>query len=162
MTIEERRQKIESYGNAYVQLTEALRQFPKEMWMFKPSPDRWSVHEILVHLADSEANAFVKCRKLIAEPGKSVMAYDQDIWSKALHYHDQSTEDALELFKLLRLTTYKLIKSLPESVWSNSTGRMENESVTLGEWLDLYERHIPQHINQMRKIYDEWKKKHQK
>ena len=115
----------------------------------------------LIHLADSEANAFVKCRKLIAEPGKSVMAYDQDIWSKALHYHDQSIEDALEVFKLLRLTTYKLIKSLPESVWSNAVGHMENESVTLDEWLELYEAHIPEHINQMRKNYDEWRKKHQ-
>jgi hypothetical protein len=161
MTTEERRQKIESFGNAYVQLTEALRQFPKEMWLFKPSPDRWSIHEILIHLADSEANSFVKCRKLIAEPGKSVMAYDQDIWSKALHYHDQSIEDALEVFKLLRLTTYKIIKSLPESAWSNSVGHMENESVTLDDWLELYEAHIPGHINQMRKNYDEWRKKYQ-
>ncbi len=158
MTTEQRMQKIESYGNAYIQLTEALKQFPKEMWLFKPSPNRWSIHEILIHLADSESNAFVKCRKLIAEPGKSIMAYNQEIWSKALHYHDQSIENALQLFKLLRVTTYKLIKSLPESVWSKSVGHMENESVTLDDWLELYEAHIPGHINQMRKNYDEWRR----
>ncbi|KAB2834590.1 MAG: DinB family protein, partial [Candidatus Brocadia sp.] len=130
MTREERMQKIESYGNGYVQLTEALKQFPKEMWLFKPSPDRWSIHEIIMHIADSEANAYVKCRKLIAEPGKPISAYDQDKWSAAFHYQDQSTEEALELFRRLRLSSHKLIKALPEPVWLKSVSSQENETVT--------------------------------
>ncbi len=162
MTNEERMQRVESYGKGYIQLTEALKQFPKEMWTFKPSPDRWSIHEIIIHIADSEANAYVKCRKLIAEPGTAVVAYDQDKWSAAFRYQEQSTEDALELFRMLRLASYKLIKSLPEPVWSSSAGPMESETVTLGDWLRVYEEHIPSHINQMRKRYDEWGKKHLK
>ena len=39
MIVEERLQKIESYGNAYAQLVEALEQFPQEMWQFKPFPE---------------------------------------------------------------------------------------------------------------------------
>lgn len=159
MTKEERMQKIESYGKGYVQLTEALKQFPREMWSFKPLPDRWSIHEIIIHIADSEANAYVKCRKLIAEPGKSIAAYDQDKWSAAFHYQDQSTEAALELFRRLRLSSYNLIKTLPEPVWLKSVGSQENKTVTLDDWLEVYEQHIPGHINQMKKRYDEWRKK---
>lgn len=159
MTREERMQKIESYGKGYALLTEALKQFPREMWLFKPSPDRWSIHEILIHIADSEANAYVKCRKLIAEPGKPIVAYDQDKWSAAFYYQDQSTEEALELFRRLRLSSYKLIKALPEPVWLNAAGCMENETVTLNNWLDVYEQHIPGHINQMQKRHDEWRKR---
>lgn len=159
MTREERMQKIESYGKGYALLTEALKQFPREMWLFKPSPDRWSIHEILIHIADSEANAYVKCRKLIAEPGKPIAAYDQDKWSAAFYYQDQSTEEALELFRRLRLSSYKLIKALPEPVWLNAAGCMENEAVTLDNWLDVYEQHIPGHINQMQKRHDEWRKR---
>jgi len=66
MTKETRDQKIERYKNGYSELVNALKEFPGEMWTFKPSKDRWCIHEILVHIADSEANAFVKCRKLIA------------------------------------------------------------------------------------------------
>ncbi|MEP9412404.1 MAG: DinB family protein [Candidatus Brocadia sp.] len=160
MTRNERMQKIESYGKGYVQLTEALKQFPEEMWSFKPSPDRWSIHEIIIHIADSEANAYIKCRKLIAEPGKSIAAYDQDKWSASFRYQDQSTEEALELFRRLRLASYKLIKALPEPVWLNSAGSMENETVTLDDWLEVYAQHIPGHINQMKKRYDEWRKKY--
>lgn len=103
----------------------------KDLWSFKPSPDRWSIHEIIVHIADSEANAYVNCRKLIAEPGKSIAAYDQDKWAAAFHHQEQSTEDALELFGRHRLSSYKLIKTLPGSVWLNPVGSLENETVTL-------------------------------
>jgi hypothetical protein len=158
VTNQERRQKIESYGTAYNQLVEALQQFPPEVWQFKPSPDRWSIHEIVVHIADSEANSYIRCRRFIAEPGQAVMAYDEMGWAASLRYHDQSPEEALELFKWLRLKSYKLIKSLPEAVWANTVYHPENGIMTLEDWLDIYERHIPDHVTQMRANYEAWLK----
>jgi hypothetical protein len=78
-------------------------------------------------------------------------------WAKALRYHEQSTDDALELFKWLRLTSYRLIRSLPESVWSNTIEHPENGTMTMDDWLDVYERHIPEHIAQMKANYADWK-----
>lgn len=156
MTREERFQKIESYGNAYAQLVDALEQFPKEMWQFKPSPDNWSIHEIVVHITDSEVNSYIRCRRFVAEPGKPVMAYDEELWAALLNYHSQSTEDALVLFKWLRLNTYNLIKVLPESAWSNTVYHPENGIMTLDDWLGVYERHIPAHIEQMQANYQAW------
>ena len=78
------------------------------------------------------------------------MAYDENQWMKELNYADQSTDDALELFKMLRRKTYYLIKTLPESTWSNAVYHPENGTMTRDEWLDIYERHIPEHLDQMR------------
>ena len=156
MTSAERLQKIESYGGAYAELVDALTQFPKEMWRFKPSPERWSIHEIVVHLADSEANSYVRCRRLIAEPGQSVMAYDENRWAEYLRYHDQSTQEALELFKWLRLESYRLIRPLPEPVWSNSVFHPEHGNYTLDDWLVIYERHVREHVRQMQANYQAW------
>jgi hypothetical protein len=128
------------------------------MWKFKPSPERWSVHEIVIHLADSEVNSYARCRKFIAEPGSSVMAYDQNIWTSSLKYHQQNAQDALKLFRWLRHNTFQLIKSLPESVWSYTVQHPENGLMTMDNWLDVYERHTRGHIGQMKKNYDEWKK----
>ena len=89
MTPSERKRKIESYGKAYDTLVEALQRFPKEMWHFKPK-EGWSIHEILVHITDSEANSFVRCRRLIAEPGSAVLGYDESHWCAALNYKEQS------------------------------------------------------------------------
>ena len=157
MTTQERARRIESYGTAYNQLIEGIKRFPKEMWDVKPSPDDWSIHETIVHITDSEANSYVRCRRFIAEPGETVMAYDENQWMKTLHYDTQSTEDALELFKMLRRNTYYLIKTLPESTWSNTVYHPENGTMTLDDWLDIYERHIPEHLDQMQRVYEAWK-----
>jgi len=157
MTTDGRNRILESYGSAYEQLIAALEELPREMWTFKSSPERWSVHEIIVHIADSEANSFIRCRRFLAEPGSEVMAYDQDKWATALRYHEQSPDDALALFRLLRLTSYNLIKDLPESVWSNTIEHPENGTMTFDDWLHTYERHIPGHVAQMRRNHEEWR-----
>ena len=157
MTHTERLAKIESYGSAHDLLVEALRRFPREMWKFKPAPDRWSVHEIVVHIADSEANSYVRCRRFIAEPGQAAMPYDQDVWTSKLRYHEQSTDDYLELFKWLRKASYDLIKTLPEPAWQAKLTHPEHNDYSFDRWLDIYERHIPGHIAQMQKNYEAWK-----
>jgi hypothetical protein len=156
MTSEERNHKIESYGAAYQRLIAALERFPREMWQFRPSPDRWTIHEIIIHIADSEANSYIRCRRFIAEPGSTVLGYDETKWARDLRYHEQSTDDALELFKWLRHTSYTLIKDLPESAWSNTVNHAENGIMTMSDWLDIYERHIPEHVEQMQSVHEYW------
>ena len=79
----ERLQTIESYSQAYDKLIGALSHFPREMWQYRPALDRWTIHEIIVHIADSEANSYVRCRRLIAEPGSTVMAV-VELWSASV------------------------------------------------------------------------------
>lgn len=158
MTSEERKKKIESYGSAHQKLVSAIGEFPREMWQFRPAPDYWTIHEILVHIADSEANSYFRCRRFVAEPGSMVLGYDESRWARDLHYHDQSPEDAIELFKWLRYKSYTLIKDLPDSVWSNTVNHTEIGVMSMDDWLDTYERHIPEHIEQMRRNYQAWSK----
>lgn len=149
-------QKIESYGSAHAQLITALQEFPQVMWQFRPAAERWTIHEIILHIADSEANSYIRCRRFLAEPGSTVLGYDESRWAQELHYHDQSTADALELFKWLRHQSYMLIRRLPEAVWANTVYHTENGVMTLDEWLDTYERHIPDHVRQMQAVYADW------
>jgi len=152
----ERLQKIESYGQAYDKLVAALPRFPREMWQYRPSSDRWTIHEIIVHIADSEANSYARCRRFIAEPGSTVMAYDEMAWAQRLNYHAQSPEAAIELFRQLRAGSFELIKPLPEETWTNTIIHPESGVMTMDEWLDIYDRHIPDHIAQMQEVYAAW------
>lgn len=156
MTPEERKKRLESYGTAYRELVSSLERFPQDMWQFRPASDRWTIHEIIIHIADSEANSYVRCRRFLAEPGSSVPGYDESGWARELRYHEQSTDDALELFKWLRAKSYALVKDLPESVWSNTVHHSESGVMTLDDWLDTYARHIPEHIEQMQANYRDW------
>lgn len=156
MTQAERVAKIDSYGKAYDLLVQALRRYPRQMWQYRPAADGWTIHEIVVHICDSEANSYIRCRRLVAEPGTTLMAYDEMQWARGLNYHAQSPEDALELFRWLRAKSYTLIRDLDDEVWQHQALHPELGAITLNDWLDIYERHIPEHIAQMEGVYRDW------
>jgi hypothetical protein len=157
MNREERQKLIESYGRGYETLTAAIAEIPREAWHYRGQRDPWTIHEVIVHIADSEANSFVRGRRGIAESGSTVLGYDENVWARALNYEAQSADDAIELFRWLRGNTYKLIRNLPDEVWSNTMEHTDNGTMTLEDWLRTYEDHIPAHVRQMREIYQEWK-----
>ncbi|MBI2757957.1 MAG: DinB family protein [Chloroflexi bacterium] len=160
MDIKERNEKIELYGRGFDLLKAALAQVPQEAMKFKPEPKEWSVHEIIIHLADSESNSALRARKLIVEPGGTLMGYDQDQWAIQLNYHEQGFEDALEILRLARKSTYELLKRQPGEVFTHSIVHPEmNEPYTFEKWISIYSKHIPGHIEQIRNNVKLWREK---
>ncbi len=158
MTSQERHDRLTSYAKAPELLRDALKKFPRDMWNFKPDPNRWSIHEIVVHLTDSEANCYVRCRRFVAEPGTSVMAYDQDKWAEKLNYHAQNLEDALTLFGLLRKSNAAVLKSASREAWETHTiEHPEAGTMSMDRFLEIYERHTLGHIRQMEDNHRLWK-----
>jgi len=147
---------IESYGRAGDELVAAIARYPRDMWQIRVDQDPWTIHEIIIHITDSEANSYVRCRRFIAEPGSDLMAYDENIWVQKLDYHDQSPEGAIELFRQLRKNSYELIRDLPEEIWAHKVFHRENGDMTLNDWLGVYESHVRDHIAQMDAIYQAW------
>jgi len=160
MKREARRILLDSFGHAPHQLFGALRQFPKKMWLYKSSPERWSIHEIILHLADSEAHSYVCCRRFIAEPGSTVFRIDAVRWAGSLGYFHQSTREALEIVRRLRRTTYNLLLSIPEAVWLQTIDHPREGRISLERWLERQAQHIPHHVEQMRENFDLWLKTH--
>jgi hypothetical protein len=156
MSQKTRQQKLAAYAGAYDELVAALQRCPRAMWQFRPAPDGWTIHETIIHITDSEANSFVRCRRLIAEPGSAVMGYDENVWARRLNYHAQSTDDALELFRWLRHASHALVAAQPDSVWSHTIHHSEDGTMTMDDWLDTYARHVIDHIAQMQATYEAW------
>jgi hypothetical protein len=161
MDPQERNEKIELYGKGFDMLVEILKDIPREMWQFKPGSTEWSIHEVIIHLADSETNAALRARKLIVEPGGTLMGYDQAAWATALNYHDQDLQDALDVVRLARKTTYQLLKKQPEDVFDHIVVHPEyTEPYTFENWLDIYSAHIPVHVEQIMNNYKLWRDQH--
>jgi hypothetical protein len=136
----------------------ALSKVPAEAMDFKPAPHKWSVHEVIVHLADSEANAYVRLRKIIAENGSSITVYDQDIWAQELQYASSDLDAALNLFSALRQASVDLLRRTPEIVWAtHAVNHPEKGSYTLDDWLRTYSNHIPGHVKQIERNIEAWR-----
>jgi uncharacterized damage-inducible protein DinB len=158
--VDDRTRKIELYGQGCDLLDAALKKIPRKIWQFKPTKRNWSIHEVLVHLADSETNSYLRCRKAVAEPGEAIMAYDQDKWADALGYHERDVEDARATVRLVRKLTYSFIKALPDAEWDKSYYHPESKrQVKLSEWIGSYAVHIPDHIEQIQRNHAVWKKR---
>ena len=161
MDTKERNEKIELYGRGFDLLKAALAEVPAEAMTFKPEPQEWSVHEIIIHIADSETNAALRARKLIVESGSLLMAYDQDKWANELNYHAQSIEDALEATRIARKTTYELLKTVSEEVFNTHWLKHPEfeDPYTFDKWINIYSGHIPGHVEQIQNNMIAWKNK---
>ncbi len=154
----ERLQRIEAYGVYHKNFTEFLKEFPKEMWKYKPDENHWSIHEILFHLLDTEMNFYIRYRACVAEPNKTLMAFDQEEWARKLNYSQLDAEWAVRGLLWIIQSNYELLKSLPEEAFSRSITHPQKGVMTLDQMVTHYFNHIPHHIEQMRKRHREWKK----
>jgi hypothetical protein len=78
----------------------------------RPAPDKWSVVEILAHLADVEMVTGWRLRSILGAPGTPIQAFDQDAWATAGQYAKRDPRKSLEQFRVLREANLALLKSL--------------------------------------------------
>lgn len=152
----DRTQLLESYKNGAADLQEALAALPSGMWRFKPAPNSWSIHEIAVHLADTEVQSHVRFRTVIAEPSTGIPSYDEYRWSEALDYSSQDIQASLRIISLMRESNHSLLATLPEPLWSNSCLHSVRGIETLDAMVRGYTAHMHQHIAQMKRCFQAW------
>jgi hypothetical protein len=112
---------------------------------------RWSIQEIVLHTADSEAHAYVRVRKALAEPGAALPGYDQDAWVAAIDYRHTGRperERALDLIDLLRRQTAPLLAA-PASSGEAWGIHPQFGHLTLRNLLELYADHSERHLEQI-------------
>src|SRR5260370_8615648 len=93
---------------------------------YTPAPDKWSIRQIMAHLADSELVGAHRLRLVIAQENPTLTALDQDAWPKNLDYAPRKPPQSLETFLRLRAENYDLLKELPESAFERFGSHTEN------------------------------------
>lgn len=119
---------------------------------YSPAPGKWSVRQILCHLADGELVGAARFRGVIAEDNPTIMAYDQDAWAEKLDYRRRKVSQALETFRMVRGETYELLKDLPESAYQRTATHSQRGPLTLLELVRIYAQHADKHARQIREV----------
>jgi hypothetical protein len=151
-----RESRLEQFGDGPRRVAEALEGFPREMWSFRPAAGDWSIHELVIHLADSELHGLARLRKAIAEPGGPVSAWDQEAWPVAIDYLAESPDEALRLFSSLRAIAAAVYQRLAPDDWVKSVEHPEWGAMTVERILDTYAGHVDAHIEQMMAVHRAW------
>jgi hypothetical protein len=152
-----RSRKFNAFAQGADRISQTLKLFSTALWKFKPSKDKWCVGEILWHLADQEANLYVRLRRAIAESGSAVSPYDQNKWSQKLDYSSADFKEALEILRMMRHSSTVLLKRLPPLVWKKTVNHPERGLITVDSLIAMNIWHLEHHLGQMLKRQREWK-----
>jgi len=116
-------------------------------------PGKWSVRQVVQHLADSELVGGFRFRMVLAHDAPELPAYDQDLWADRLRYQDSELATALEDFAMLRALILRVLRrATPEDLKNRVMRHAERGDEPLGYMLRLYAGHDLVHLAQIRRI----------
>ncbi|HWX53388.1 MAG TPA: DinB family protein [Verrucomicrobiae bacterium] len=118
----------------------------------RPAPGKWSVAEILAHLADAEIAIAWRLRQILSSNGTPVQAYDQDSWAATFNYARRDPRRSLEGFRVLRESNLALLKAVPRNLWENHGVHQERGNETVAHVVRMIAGHDLNHIQQVERI----------
>lgn len=143
---------IEKYGLGYKMLREAINGLSEEELRFKPAPDKWSIHQVLIHVADSELVSTQRLKKVLAEEEPLLTSTDQDTWANALGYDQLDREQYLLLFKLLRSSMLPILAQLTTEQIERVGVYADEGRFTFKQLLEYRVAHIRGHLAQIERL----------
>jgi len=124
----------------------------------RPAPDKWSISEILAHLADCEVVTSWRMRQILGAPGTPIQAFDQDSWAAALHYGKRDGRNSLAHFTAMREANLALMKSLSPEQWKHFGMHAERGQESIEHILRLQAGHDLNHLAQIERLVARKKK----
>ncbi|MFN8177452.1 MAG: DinB family protein [bacterium] len=94
-------------------------------------PGKWSLQQVLRHLADTEITYGFRMRMIVAEDRPPILAYDQDLWSERLHYLEGTAAEALDDLAAMRrmnLRFYRRLSAKELARWGMHSERGEESA----------------------------------
>lgn len=118
----------------------------------RPAPGKWSIAEIVAHLADAELVRGYRMRMILGAPGTPIQAFNQEDWVVALHYDKRSVRQSLEEFRALREANLALLKTLQPEQWKQHGVHSERGEETIEIMTRMFAGHDINHIQQIERI----------
>ena len=115
-------------------------------------PGGWSARQVIHHVADSEAQAYARLRRLLAEPpGSIIEGYDEAAWaqSRELGYTELPIEHSLAVFRAVRQASHDVLGRLSEDDLERHGVHSEFGDYSVATWLKVYTEHPREHAAQL-------------
>jgi uncharacterized damage-inducible protein DinB len=142
--------KVQSATNR--KIARLIKGVPTAKLRKRPAPDKWSVSEIVAHLADVEIVVGWRMRSILGAPGTPIQAFDQNAWVVAGHYEKRDLRKSIELHRVLREANLALLKSLSPEQWKHYGQHAERGQESIEHIVRLMAGHDVNHLGQIERI----------
>ena len=133
-------------------LERLLKGVPAAKLRKRPAPGKWSVQEIMAHLADVEIVVGFRLRLILGAPGGPIQAFDQDSWVTSCHYEKRDARKSIEQFRAFREANLALLKSLAPEQWKHFGMHAERGEESVELTVRMIAGHDINHIHQIERI----------
>lgn len=133
-------------------LAAAIKGLDKKKLSKRPAAGKWSITEILAHLADAEVVGSWRMRIVLNQNGAPIHAFDQDIWATTFNYQKSDPKRSLETFRVLRENNLAMLKKLPKELWENYGQHTERGKETVMQIVRMFAAHDLNHLGQVEQI----------
>jgi hypothetical protein len=140
---------LDRFRQGTAKVEAAIRDVTDGEWDFVPGPGRWTIRQILAHLADAEIVGADRFRPVLAEDNPTLMSYDEQAWAANLDYARRHPLQDLELFRRLRALSAGLLGSAPATAFDRAATHSERGRMTLHDLLVIYADHAEGHARQI-------------
>ncbi len=139
-------------GETPRQLERLLASTPRHVLARPEAPGKWSMGQVLAHLADSDLVWGWRLRLILAQDRPPLTGYDQDKWADRLGYADLDPRDAVATFSVLRRGNLRLVERASPEDLQRVGVHVERGEESLAHQLKLYAGHDILHLNQLERI----------
>ena len=126
----------------------------EEQLHWKPAADRWSISEVLAHLADVEVVGFrQRIQMMLEKDNPTLEAYDQNAAAASGKYSAARARESLKIFCHERDRSLSSLRYVPISVLGRSGQHTKIGRVTIGQLMNEWAFHDLGHIRQIAELF---------
>lgn len=133
-------------------LARLIDEVPDARLGLRPAPEKWSVTEILAHLAEDELTSTWRYRQMLEYDGPELLGFDQELWARLGDYASWKPQEALDMYRLLREANLRMFARLTPEQWQRHGVHTERGRMTVQGLCRHMAAHDVNHIEQVRRI----------
>jgi hypothetical protein len=143
---------VKVQGSTASKLKKLTKGLTTKQLKWQPEPGKWSIAQIVAHLADAEIVGSWRMRLIIGADGVTVQPFDQDVWASVFVYSQCDAKHSIEVFHVLRENNLMMLKALPPEAWDRHGMHLERGKETLAHLVRMFAGHDNNHVQQIERI----------
>ena len=125
---------------------------PAAMAIRAEAPGKWSMRDVVQHMADSELVGGFRLRMVLAHDRPPLIGYDQDLWAERLRYAASDVAGSLETWSALRRADLRLLDGASEADFARVGVHAERGEETVAHMVRMFAGHDLMHLRQLERI----------